>query len=301
MIFNVITIFNYIINILWKLEIYYLNYGDNDTGIYKTSGENPKRVTDSYGYYLNKSGAYIYYIDAIDNNIVKMKTNGKNKTIIVEDVDENKILVVGKWIYYFDDDYLYRVKTNGQDKKRITEKLIKDFQAATANDEDFKAIGEYLWKEYEEKLYADSYGFETINVMSIAEMSKEKPVVMWTGIDDCYYCQKYAEELKEVVEETGQKIYYLDFYSLLNTDDYYYTIIEEKFNALFGLPTATEELKDALEQAQGISPSTFIIKDGVIINVFSGYQKKNVVLDALSELNTQIEPEIENATPSNEE
>lgn len=111
-----------------KNTLYYSDYSYENKGIYKAEGKEFKKISNGSGYYLNESGGYIYFIDALDNNIVKINKNGKNKTIIVENVDNNKMVVSGKWIYYFEDSYLYRVKTNGKDKKRLSEKQIEEYQ-----------------------------------------------------------------------------------------------------------------------------------------------------------------------------
>ena len=67
--------------------IYCLGYnnGKND-GIYKINGKNKEKISEDYGYYLNKYGKYIYYLDTIDNNIVKMKTNGTVKMLVLSAV-----------------------------------------------------------------------------------------------------------------------------------------------------------------------------------------------------------------------
>lgn len=58
--------------------IYYvgLNEGEND-GLYKLNGKNKTKISDDFGYYLNVTEKNIYYFDAIDKSIVKMKTNRK--------------------------------------------------------------------------------------------------------------------------------------------------------------------------------------------------------------------------------
>lgn len=77
---------------------------------------------------MNKSGKYIYYIDTREHNIVKIKDNGKGKEVIVEDVDNAAMTVVDNWIYYFDNSCLYRIKTNGENKKIISKKSIDSYQ-----------------------------------------------------------------------------------------------------------------------------------------------------------------------------
>ena len=157
---------------------YCLGYKDGIAdGIYKISGKNKTKISDDYGYYLNKSGNYIYYIDAIDNNIIRMKTNGKKKDIIVENVDTEIMTVVGDYIYYFDNSYFYRIKTNGENKKRISNKSLEMYQI----------VGKYIYYSYMDN---GSY--------SIAKMKTD-------GENN----QKIASECGKAFCVDGKHIYYI--------------------------------------------------------------------------------------------
>lgn len=127
-------------------QIFYLGFKENRTdGIYKANanGNNIKKVSDDYGLYLNKSGNYLYYLEASkeDNNIfniVKMKTNGKDKEILVENVDTSKITLSDNWIYYFKNYQLYRVKTNNKNKEQITNKSMLNYEV----------VGDWIYYSY---------------------------------------------------------------------------------------------------------------------------------------------------------
>ena len=113
--------------------VYYLGLKDSNTdGIYKVkaNGDKKEKVSSDYGLYLNKSGNYIYYLDRTtsDYNIVRMKTNGEDKKILVDTVDTEKITVVNNWIYYFKDAKFYKVKTNGKNKQVLSEKVIDNYE-----------------------------------------------------------------------------------------------------------------------------------------------------------------------------
>lgn len=111
--------------------IYYLGYNEgNADGIYrvKENGNKKEKVSDSYGYYLNESGSYIYYLDSQESNLVKIKKNGEDKEVIVTDVDYARITVSDNWIYYFKNSSLYRIKTNGENKQKISNKSIENYQ-----------------------------------------------------------------------------------------------------------------------------------------------------------------------------
>ena len=72
---------------------------------------------------LNVIDNYIYCIEKDEekgqNNLIKMKTNGKKKEVLAQDVDASQVIAMEKWIYYFKNSNLYRVRTNGNGKMDI--------------------------------------------------------------------------------------------------------------------------------------------------------------------------------------
>lgn len=166
---------------------YYLGYNAGQTdGIYKIKGNKKEKISDDYGYYLNKSGKYIYYLDPTDNNIVKMKTNGKDKEIVIENVAEDVVTIKGNYIYYFANSYFYRAKTDGTNKKRISNKSIERYQI----------VGNTIYYSYKEN------GKYTIAKMNI------------DGED----VQKVDTECGKVFFVNGKYIYYI--YENENHEDY---------------------------------------------------------------------------------
>lgn len=108
---------------------YCLGYKEGiNNGIYKIIGKNEKKISEDSGYYLNKYGKYIYYLDFSDNSIVKMKTNGKDKEIVIENVDQEMVTLQDGYLYYFSNSYFYRAKVTGENKKRISNKPIENYQ-----------------------------------------------------------------------------------------------------------------------------------------------------------------------------
>lgn len=75
---------------------------------------------------------YIYCIEQDEeknqNNLVKIKTNGKKKEILAQDVDASQVVATEKWVYYFKNSNLYRVRTKGIDREKISEKKISYYQ-----------------------------------------------------------------------------------------------------------------------------------------------------------------------------
>lgn len=108
--------------------LYYSEYDGLLNGIYKVKGNKKTKISDDRGIYLNISGNNIYYMDLNNSNIVKMKLNGKNKKVIVKNVDLTKITLVDDWIYYFEQSSLYKIKTNGKGKKKLSTKLMKNYE-----------------------------------------------------------------------------------------------------------------------------------------------------------------------------
>ena len=119
--------------------VYYFGYDQGSAdGIYKIKGDKKQKVNDDYAIYLNKSGKYIYYLDAKEDSIVRVKTNGKDKETIVKDVDKATVTVTDDWIYFFDNSSFYRVKTNGENKKIISKKFIENYQV----------VGDWIYYSY---------------------------------------------------------------------------------------------------------------------------------------------------------
>lgn len=106
-------------------------YYAKEDGIYKIKSDNTKKISERKSLYLNIEGKYLYFIEEENNskfNLVKMKTNGKNKQILVENIDDKMILVKNGIIYYSQNKNLFKIKTNGKDRKKISEQDILTYQ-----------------------------------------------------------------------------------------------------------------------------------------------------------------------------
>ncbi len=115
--------------------IYYVAVDDDEpVGIYKVknNGKKTEKVADGYMYNLNIVDNYIYCLeyneDEERNDLIKIKTNGKNKETLARDIDENQIMLVDKWVYYYKDNSLYRVKTSGTDREKLSDREIEYYQ-----------------------------------------------------------------------------------------------------------------------------------------------------------------------------
>ncbi len=167
---------------------YYLGFSDStNDGIYKinSSGNKKEKISDDYGLYLNKSGNYLYYIDlnSDEYNIVRIKTNGEDKQIVEQDVDLAKVSVIDNWIYYFKDNKLYKVKTDGSDKQILLDRSITNYQIE----------GEWIYYSYR---------------------SNGKYIIAKTDGEDT---QRIDSDASSTFFVDGKNIYYI--YENYNTDD----------------------------------------------------------------------------------
>lgn len=112
-------------------RIYYIEIDDNEVvGIsrVKDNGKKIEKVIEGNVYGLNIMDNYIYCTeyndDEAEHNLIRVKTNGKNKEILVRNIDRKSAMVVDNWVYYFKNNNLYRVKINGTDKEKVSDKDI---------------------------------------------------------------------------------------------------------------------------------------------------------------------------------
>ncbi len=114
--------------------IYYIEIDDSEpVGIcrVKNSGKKIEKVADGNFFQLNIIDNYIYCVEEDDDqyNLVRMKKNGKDKEILARDIeDDYYITVTEKWIYYPKNSNLYRVRTNGTERTKISDKNISYYQ-----------------------------------------------------------------------------------------------------------------------------------------------------------------------------
>ena len=115
--------------------IYYLALEDGTpTGIYKTrsSGGKSEKVSIGTYIYINVINDTIYCLEYDEDssvyNIVKLSTDGKNKDIILKNVDRGPITVAGKDIYYFKNDVFYRMNLDGEQQLQISDRDISYYQ-----------------------------------------------------------------------------------------------------------------------------------------------------------------------------
>ena len=88
--------------------MYYVEF-DNDGPVainrVKDNGEKIENIADGNLYYINIVDNYIYCLeydeDKEKNNLVKIKKNGKDKEILIADIDNKPIVATDKYVFYF--------------------------------------------------------------------------------------------------------------------------------------------------------------------------------------------------------
>lgn len=167
--------------------IYYIGFDDGEpSGIYKVknSGSNSKKVTSGYFEYINVIDKYIYCLEKEEDkeqyNLVKIKTNGNKKETLAKNIDYAPVTATEKRVYYFKDNTLYRIKTNGSDREKISDKKISYYEVC----------GNMLYYIYEND--GDSY---------IAKMKLSKKENIRIGkLEDSKYLALHVK---------GSKVYYI--------------------------------------------------------------------------------------------
>lgn len=133
----------------------------SEKGLYEITSKNESKLitTDEYIKSINSYKGYLYYI-AINKSgsgnyirqIVKVKPNGENKQILVDNIETTSIgnsslNVSDGWIYYTNSDSkLEKVKINGEKRQQLDDEEIERFQISgkyiyyTTKDDDFKRM-----------------------------------------------------------------------------------------------------------------------------------------------------------------
>ena len=182
-------------------QIYYIAFDEgNADGVYKIkkNGKGKEKVSSEYGYYLNISGSYMYYISLEKEQLIKAKLNGSKSEVIAENVGSAPITVVDNWIYYFEGTNLFKIKTNGKKRTQLSNKAIENYQI----------VGN--------KIY---YSYENDGKQVIAKMDLNGKNVV-----------KIDEEAGKEFFVKGNKIYYINENYDMENYEYKYELCKVKTN-----------------------------------------------------------------------
>lgn len=126
--------FSRVLNIIDDWIYYEENEGE---GLYrvKTDGTNKMKLLDNniYDFHIDNSG--IYYLtlksDLTIEGYYKINLDGTNRQILINDLVSDSSFsseVYKDYIYYHQEDGMYRVKKDGTDKKKIINQSIQEFK-----------------------------------------------------------------------------------------------------------------------------------------------------------------------------
>lgn len=115
--------------------IYYVEIDDNEpVGIckVKNNGKKTEKVVEGQMYELNIIDDYIYCVEYSEDeyryDLIKVKTNGKKKETLARDIDDGQVIATDKWVYYYKNDNLFRVKVDGTNREKVSDKAISYYQ-----------------------------------------------------------------------------------------------------------------------------------------------------------------------------
>lgn len=279
--------------------IYYVEVDDNEpVGIckVKTNGKKTKKIADGYMYNLNIIDNYIYCLEYDEedgqNNLIKIKTNGKNKEILASDIDETQILVAGKWVYYSKNDNLYRVKLNGTDIEKISEKMISYYQI---EENWIYYIYEKGKSEYIAKMKLNGEDSQRISKADSEEIYEALYVkngrvyYIVSKMDDSYDSQYYLYRMSKKGEKVEQ-ICKLDTniqFINMQDDRIYYTVTEDYNNDIIKSIKYNGTDKQTIKKSKSAS-NINITKDWILfigINEDYDNQMKMIRTDGEKEKN----------------
>ncbi len=142
--------------------IYYTNEDrSNAGGLYKIriDGSQKTKIDSTTNYFVHVANEWIYVSNPFGNrNIYRMKTDGTEKTLICSDRC-NDICIIGDWIYYTnrDDNFIYKIRTDGSSKSKVRSDLIGYDMAANGSTIVCVDSNEYF------KINTDGSGFMAYN------------------------------------------------------------------------------------------------------------------------------------------
>ena len=168
------------------------------SGLYEVTKNNNTRLIEESEYIksINYTGGYLYFLEINKNQdskytrqIIKIKPDGSNRQVLVGDIEtitpgNYSLKVSSGWVYYINgENKLEAIKTNGKNRKQISEEEVARFQI----------VGNYIYYSTRDtefkKMKKDGSGITKIN----------------TGIDtfqivgnDVYYISKATHNLEKL-------------------------------------------------------------------------------------------------------
>lgn len=134
---------------------------ESENGIYELNSKNESKLvtTDELIYSINYYKGNLYYLamNIAENGnyirqVVKVKPNGKNKEIVVDNIEttltaNNSLSVNDGWIFYLNSDSkIEKIKINGDKRQQVADDEVERFQISgkyiyyTTKDDEFKRM-----------------------------------------------------------------------------------------------------------------------------------------------------------------
>lgn len=180
--------------------IYYIAI-DNDelSGInkVKTNGKKTEKIYEGKVQCLALNGNYIFFIEENNGeyNLVKIKNNGKKREVLAKGIDNEPIAVTNKYVLYFKNNKLHKMKVNGTDKEKMSDKSISYYQV----------VGNWIYYIYENE------GAQYIAKMKLNGEKNQRISKI-----------EITEGQFETLYVKGNKIYYIESKVNNNYDTSYY-------------------------------------------------------------------------------
>ncbi|MBR3132812.1 MAG: DUF5050 domain-containing protein [Clostridia bacterium] len=226
-----------------KTYLYYYNTdvenGDNDkNGLYKISGNKVQELDKQKNVrYINASGNYIYYLVENDENkeIVKISKNGKNRTVLVDDIEtggatKNEIWVKGKNIYFIgSNNKLEVINKKGEDRKQVSNEEMLCFQIV--NKDIYFISADYELK----KMSLNGENVEKITNTNISSFQIYNKKIYYLNMNDEYLYEMDldGDNAKEVIKNFVRYYNISDGYLYYNktNEDNKMSIYRRKLNS----------------------------------------------------------------------
>lgn len=105
---------------------FYFTDKDLTNSLYKMKkdGTMIEKLHDGYISNLNIVGDWIYFLDS--NKICKIKTDGGDYQVIIDNIHTNEFIIIGDWIY-FEEDGLNKIMLDGSHRSKIISGSISSF------------------------------------------------------------------------------------------------------------------------------------------------------------------------------
>ena len=260
---------------------------DSDTvGLYEITKNNTTRLVEKSDYIksINYKGGYLYFLETNKNQddkytrqVVKMKPDGSKRQVLVGDMETStpgnfSLKVSNGWVYYINaENKLEAVKTNGKNRKQISEEEISRFQIVgkliyyTTRDSEFR------------RMKIDGSGIENIN--------NNIDIFQIVG-SDAYYISKANHNLMKIDlrNNTEEKVIdkHVRIFNIVNKDIYYVTQINNNEVALYKVKTNGKK-DEKIVDVQSVNVYINVIGDWIY---YTDYRENSIYYYSIYKVRT---------------